>query len=151
VQADPPATGQEILDEQQQHWEDSFARKPEIFGAQPSAPALPIIEKWAVEVACFGVFNFLLSDTRYPYAHRSTYLFYASRACASQTEWLKNEEMTVRLAQGSNGSQRVAAVATEPLTADEEWKALPEARVATFPAGRKNLLSWFRAASTGLG
>jgi hypothetical protein len=43
------------LDEQQQHWEDSFGQKPEMFGAQPSTPALPIIEKWPVNVAGFGV------------------------------------------------------------------------------------------------
>jgi len=59
VQADPPATGQEILDDQQRHWQDSFAQRPEMFGAQPSAPARPIIEKWVVEVVGFGVFKLL--------------------------------------------------------------------------------------------
>jgi SAM-dependent methyltransferase len=32
------------LDEQQQHWEDSFARKTEMFGAQPSDPARKALE-----------------------------------------------------------------------------------------------------------
>jgi predicted glutamine amidotransferase len=41
------------------------------------------------------------------------------------------------LAQGSNGSQRVAGVATEPLTGDEEWQPLPEARVVAFQHGEK--------------
>jgi predicted glutamine amidotransferase len=36
---------------------------------------LSIIERWAVEIAGFGVFNFLLSDSRYLYAHRSTIYF----------------------------------------------------------------------------
>jgi glutamine amidotransferase len=98
---------------------------------------LPIIEKWAREVSSFGVFNFLLSDTRYLYAHRSTHLFFVSRECASQTECLKSEELTVRLAESSNGSQRVAAVATEPLTGNEPWQPLPEAKVAAFIVGER--------------
>jgi glutamine amidotransferase len=98
---------------------------------------LSIIEKWAREVSNFGIFNFLLSDTRYLYAHRSTHLFYVSRECASQTECLKSGELTIRLAPGSNGSQRVAAVATEPLTGNEEWQPLPEKRVAAFLHGEK--------------
>jgi SAM-dependent methyltransferase len=32
------------LDQQQQHWEDSFAQKPEMFGAQPSDPARKALE-----------------------------------------------------------------------------------------------------------
>lgn len=98
---------------------------------------LSIIEKWALEVANFGIFNFLFSDTRYLYAHRSTHLFYVSRECASQTECLKSGELTIRLAQGSNGSQRVAAVATEPLTGNEEWQPLPEGKVVTFLCGER--------------
>jgi len=98
---------------------------------------LSIIEKWALEVADFGVFNFLLSDARYLYAHRLTHLFYVMRECVSQTECLKSEELTIRLAQGSNGSQRAAAVATEPLTGNEEWQPLPEARVVAFLHGEK--------------
>ena len=47
------------MDEQQQHREDSIGRKPEMFGAEPSDPALPIIEKWVVEVVGFGVFKLL--------------------------------------------------------------------------------------------
>ncbi|MGE5218232.1 MAG: hypothetical protein ACM3SP_14625 [Chloroflexota bacterium] len=43
----------------------------------------------------------------------------------------------MRLPQGANGWQRVAAVATEPLTADEQWQPLPEARVAAFLQGEK--------------
>lgn len=98
---------------------------------------LSIIEKWAAEVAGFGVFNFLLSDSLYLYAHRSTHLFYASRECAAQTECLKSDELIIRLAQGSGGPQRVAAVATEPLIADEQWQPLPEARVAALLHGEK--------------
>jgi glutamine amidotransferase len=96
---------------------------------------LPVIEDWALEVSKFGIFNFLLSDSRYLYAHRSTQLFYVQRECVSQSECLKSEELTIRLAQAANGLQRVVAIATEPLTSDEGWQPLPEARVAAFLHG----------------
>lgn len=44
MRADPPGTGDEILDDQQRHWQDSFARKPEMFGAEPSDPARKALE-----------------------------------------------------------------------------------------------------------
>jgi glutamine amidotransferase len=98
---------------------------------------LPIVEKWASEVSQFGVFNFLLSDSRHLYAHRSTNLFYVLRECVSETECLKSEELTIRLAQHSNGMQRVAAVATEPLTRDEGWRPLLKGEVAAFVGGER--------------
>jgi glutamine amidotransferase len=100
-----------------------------------SGKKLPIIQNWALEVARFGVFNFLLSDGRHLYAHRSTHLFYVLRKCVAQTECLKSQELSIRLAQGSNGAQRVAAVATEPLTADEGWQPLPVGKVVAFLGG----------------
>jgi predicted glutamine amidotransferase len=98
---------------------------------------LPIIEKWALEVAELGVFNFLLSDTRYLYAHRSTQLFLVTRECAAQTECLKSEELTVRLARATQGIQQLAAVATQPLTPGEPWEPLPEGAVVAFFCGNR--------------
>lgn len=98
---------------------------------------LPIIERWSEEASGLGPFNFLLSDGRYLYAHRSTQLFYVLRECVSQSECLKGEELTIRLAQGPNGVQRVAAVATEPLTGDEGWQLLPERKVVAFFQGER--------------
>jgi predicted glutamine amidotransferase len=77
---------------------------------------LPIIEEWALGVSRLGIFNFLLSDSRYLYAHRSTHLFYVQRECISQTECLKGDE---------------------PLTGDEAWQPLPEAKIAVILHGEK--------------
>jgi len=98
---------------------------------------IALVEKWAREVSKFGIFNFLLSDSRYLYAHRSSRLFYVEHECVSQTERLKSEDLTIRLAQDANGAQRIAAIATGPLTDDEEWQTLPEARLVAFQAGER--------------
>ena len=36
--------GKEILDEQRPHWENTFAKKPDMFGQQPSEPARKALE-----------------------------------------------------------------------------------------------------------
>lgn len=101
------------------------------------ARKLPIIQSWAKEISTFGPFNFLLSDTGFLYAHRSTQLFYVSRECFSATECLQGDEITIRLAQPQSEPQALALVATERLTENEAWVALPEGEVTVFSKGSK--------------
>jgi len=98
---------------------------------------LPVIRSWAEEVSAFGIFNFLLSDTEFLYAHRSTRLFHVSRECFSASECLRSEELTIRLAESQSEPQRLALVATEPLTANEDWVSLPSGEVIVFRKGSK--------------
>jgi SAM-dependent methyltransferase len=44
VQSDLSGAGRETLDQQQQHWQESFAQRPEMFGAEPSDPARKALE-----------------------------------------------------------------------------------------------------------
>jgi len=98
---------------------------------------LPVIQSWAKEVSTFGIFNFLLSDTEFLYAYRSTQLFYVSRECFFATECLRGEELTIRLSQPQSEPQRLAFVATEPLTDNETWVSLPEGDVIVFRKGSR--------------
>jgi glutamine amidotransferase len=98
---------------------------------------LPVIQSWAEEVSAFGIFNFLLSDTEFLYAHRSTRLFHVSRECFSASECLRSEELTIRLAKPQREAQRLALLATEPLTSNEEWVSRPAGEVVVFRKGSK--------------
>jgi glutamine amidotransferase len=98
---------------------------------------IPIIEEWARELSEVGVFNFLLSDGKMLYARRSTHLYVIVKECLSLTECLRGPELTIRLARKRNGTQRVAVVATEPLTADKNWTPLPEGKVVGFFQGER--------------
>ena len=98
---------------------------------------LPIVQSWAKEVSRFGIFNFLLSDTEFLYAHRTTQLFYVSRECLAASECLQGAELTIRMSQPQSETQRLALVATEPLTDSEEWASLPEGEVIVFHNGSR--------------
>lgn len=92
------------------------------FGSAPPPPkeffkALTALVK---EIGSTGVFNFLLSDEQYLYAHCSTRLAYIIRQAPFSTARLKDHEMTVDFNTVAGPNDRIALIATTPLT-DEAW------------------------------
>ena len=98
---------------------------------------LPIIQNWANELAQHGTANFLLSDSEYLYAHRSTQLFFVERQCLARRESFGSESLRVALIPAQDGARHNCLVATQPLTADEEWMTLPLGEVVVFKRGRR--------------
>lgn len=100
---------------------------------------LPVIQAWARELAQHGTANFLLSDSAYLYAHRSTQLFWVERQCRASGELFGSESLRVALAPAPDEAPHVTLIATQPLTADEPWLELPAGEVALFHRGRRVL------------
>ena len=99
---------------------------------------LPIIQSWANELAQHGTANFLLSDSDYLYAHRSTHLFYVERQCLAKIESFGSDSLRVALAPASQeGARHASLIATQPVTVDEQWVALPPGEVIVFRRGRR--------------
>ena len=55
----------------------------------------------------------------------------------SATECLRGEELTIQLTEPRNEPQKLALVATEPLTHNKEWVSLPEGEVIVFRKGSR--------------
>ena len=68
-----------------------------------------------------GTFNFLLGDGEQLFARCATRLHYVIRRAPFCQATLADEEMTVNFAQCTGAQDRVAVVATVPLTRDEAW------------------------------
>jgi predicted glutamine amidotransferase len=98
---------------------------------------LPVIQNWANELAQGGTANFLLSDSEYLYAHCSTRLFYIERQCLAPRELFGSASLRVALEPAQDGTQHVSLIATQPLTTDEAWLALPAGEVVVFHRGRR--------------
>ena len=98
---------------------------------------LPLIQAWANDLARHGTANFLLSDSEYLYAHRTTKLFYLERKCPLPKEIVGSPAMQVTLAQPEGAVQHACLIATEPLTPNERWIALPLGQVVVFHRGRR--------------
>lgn len=71
------------------------------------------------------------------FAHRSTRLFVLERSCPASNEALGSDSLQASLTTSGAATQRVALVATQPLTLDEAWTELPAGVVVVLRNGRR--------------
>ncbi|MDD5028612.1 MAG: class II glutamine amidotransferase [Rhodoferax sp.] len=88
------------------------------------------------KIARHGTFNFLLSNGQALWAHASTKLHYVLRAHPFHQVHLKDEDVTMNLAEFNSPEDRLAIVVTEPLTTDEDWVAMLPGQLMVFVDGR---------------
>ena len=104
--------------------------------AMPMASLLhAAIEEFAAETRTFGSFNFLLSNGDRLFAHRSTELHYLVRKAPFSVAHLKDEDLSIDFNAVTTPNDRVALIATQPLTDNETWLPLPVDQVSMFFEG----------------
>jgi predicted glutamine amidotransferase len=86
-------------------------------------------------LAAHGTFNMLLSNGQALWAHGSTHLHYLVREHPFNAAALRDADLTVDFATQTTPRDRVAVIATEPLTADEEWTAFAPGELRVFMDG----------------
>ena len=86
-------------------------------------------------VSRHGTFNFLLSNGEALWAHASTKLCYIVRQHPFASARLADEDLAVNFAEHTTPSDRVAVVATTPLTRDEAWTAFAPGELRVFVDG----------------
>jgi predicted glutamine amidotransferase len=72
-------------------------------------------------IGAHGTFNFLLGDGKYLYARCATKLCYVIRKAPFRQATLADDDVTVDFSEVTTPDDRVAIVATAPLTRDEAW------------------------------
>jgi len=82
-----------------------------------------------------GTFNMLLSNGQALWAHCSTSLHWVERRQPFGAATLCDEDVAVDFSARTTPQDRVAIVATQPLTRDEQWLAMTPGQVLTFVAG----------------
>ena len=104
--------------------------------ASPDRQALrEALEEFAALVRPHGPFNFMLSNGDCLFAHRSTELHYIVRQAPFTVAHLKDQDVAVDFSELTTPEDRVALIATLPLTDNETWTPLPVDRVAMFAEG----------------
>jgi glutamine amidotransferase len=93
------------------------------------------IAEWAREVGASGECNFLLSNGEWLFAHASTRLACVIRQAPFAKAHLKDEDLTVNFAEVTTPNDRVAVIATLPLTDDEVWTEIPPGSLWLFRDG----------------
>jgi hypothetical protein len=98
--------------------------------AQTLRELLPFIHR-------HGTFNLLLSNGEALFAHASTHLHLLQRAHPFKPAQLLDADLRVDFAQHTSPTDRVALVATQPLTLNEPWQALPPGELAVLQGGTR--------------
>lgn len=73
------------------------------------------------ELASLGIFNYLLSNGEFMFAHCSTKLASIVREAPFSVANLKDQDMSVDFSALTTDKDRVAIIATNPLTENENW------------------------------
>jgi len=85
--------------------------------------------------AAHGSFNVLLSNGQALWAHASTHLHWLVRQHPFGAASLADEDLSVDFGALTTPADRVAVVATQPLTADEAWTAMAPGELQVFVDG----------------
>lgn len=93
------------------------------------------IAEWTRQIGATGEFNYLLSNGEALFAHCSTQLTYIVRRAPFANAHLKDEDVSVDFSQVTNPDDRVAVIATLPLTDNEVWQFMPAGSLWLFVDG----------------
>jgi predicted glutamine amidotransferase len=109
-------------------------------GMPPLAELVELLEHLTGELARHGTFNYLLSNGEYLFAYCADRLSYVVRQAPFTTAHLLDEDMAVDFSQVTKPDDRVAVIATQPLTDNEEWTVLGQGEFALFRDGARVML-----------
>ena len=93
------------------------------------------LRELVAEIAQHGTFNMLLSNGQALWAHGSTKLCYVVRQHPFTTARLADEDLSINFAEHTTVHDRVAVVATTPLTSNEQWTHFEPGELKVFVDG----------------
>ena len=107
------------------------------FGQTPpeDASLFAALQALTVAIARHGEFNFLLSNGSCLFAHASTRLSYIVRQAPFAEAHLNDQDVTVDFSALTTPEDRVAVIATQPLTDNETWVSMPAGSLWCFAEG----------------
>ena len=115
-----------ILDTLCQQFPSGKPPLPELHGA---------LETITTAIAHHGIFNYLLSDGEHLFSHCSTQLSYIVRQAPFAPAHLIDQDLTVDFQELTRPTDRVAVIATIPLTDNETWTPMQPGQLLVFQDG----------------
>lgn len=94
-----------------------------------------LIDRTTAGIRRRGIFNFMLSNGKFLIAHCSTSLYYIIRSAPFKQAHLVDEDVSIDFTEVTTPDDRVAVIATQPLTDNEHWTALKKDQLLMFKDG----------------
>ena len=103
--------------------------------APDSETMFQFLTQLTCEIGKTGEFNFLFSNGDVLFAHCSTHLSFVQREAPFSTARLRDQEVTIDFSEVTTRQDKVAVIATAPLTDDEEWTIMKPGSLWVFHEG----------------
>ncbi len=94
-----------------------------------------MIQELSREIAAHGQFNYLLSNGEVLFAHCSSNLHYLLRKAPFGEAHLIDQDITVDFSQLTRPDDKVAVIASLPLTDNEVWTKMTPGQLLMFSEG----------------
>lgn len=94
-----------------------------------------LVDELAKEISQYGVFNFLLSDSKFLYAHCTSKLVWITRRAPFGRAKLVDEDLEVDFHELLSDKDINTVIATQPLTENEVWHVVPKGALLVFQDG----------------
>jgi glutamine amidotransferase len=104
-------------------------------GQPPLAELYRTLATLSTEIARHGTFNYMLSNGDYLFAHCTDKLTYVLRHAPFATAHLKDQDIEVDFSEVTTPMDRIAVIATEPLTDNETWTKFAPGQLLAFHDG----------------
>ena len=105
----------------------------------PVAELTATLRELAPQVAAHGSFNFVLSQGEALWAHCSTQLHWLERQHPFGAAHLADDDLSVDFGTLTSPEDRVALIATQPLTRGEPWQAFQPGELRVFVDGQARI------------
>lgn len=93
------------------------------------------VQAMTVRIRDAGIFNFMFSNGEWMIVHASTLLHYIVRQAPFGEAKLLDDDVTIDFAEVTTSKDRVAVIATLPLTSNETWTQLAQNELLMFEEG----------------
>lgn len=104
--------------------------------SMPSVAELNVtLRELVPQIARHGTFNFMLSQGDALWAHCSTHLHYLVRQHPFGMARLQDQDIALNFAEMAQTDDRVAVIATQPLTRNETWTPMRTGQLLAFVGG----------------
>ncbi len=115
-----------LLQTLRQHFGDS---------APPQNALFEALQALSSELGALGEFNYLLSNGGWLFAHCSTQLAWIVRQAPFAVAHLNDQDVSINFSEVTTPDDRVALIATVPLTDNEQWITMPPGSLWLFEEG----------------
>lgn len=106
------------------------------FDERPNTATLfASVNELVQEIRAHGLFNFIMSNGEWMFAHASTLLFYIIRRAPFGEAQLLDDDVSIDFSAVTTPKDRVAVIATLPLTQNEQWSQLACDELVLFQDG----------------